>query len=154
MKRGFTILEFLIYIAILSMAVAGISLVVSNIFRAGARTDVIQEVNHNGRFAMQRMGQMIGGASEIEVVDEGKGLSFLVEGSSTVFSVREEDGRKKLKMGDASLTTDKVNVDRLLFKAITDNSVRVEMIVSFYNPQDIPDYEFKSFFTTSFALGN
>lgn len=161
MKKGFTILEFLIYITILTVAVAGMGLIVSNIFQVGVRTDILQEVSHNGRFAMKRMGQTIGEASSIiEPETEGNRLKLSFEGKDSIlFYVIEMAGRKKLVIQEedqpvVDLTTDKVNVDRLFFEKISDDSVRVEMIISFYNPQGLPKYQFKSFFGSSFTLRN
>ncbi len=164
MKKGFSIIEFLIYITILAIAVAAMGLVLSNVFRVGARTDVIQEVSHNGRFAMQRIGQTINEASGIDIKEGGKKLelSFKDRGP-IIFYVFEENERKKLRIKeedqDVDLTTDRVNVDILFFKKIivsddSVKSVRVEMNISFYNPQDLPEYEFNSFFTSSFTLKN
>ena len=103
MKRGFTIIEFLIYIVILAIAVAGISLIVSNIFRVGARTDVIQEVSHNGRFAMQRMGQIIKESSVIvEPQVQGNVLEIKdLDDNSTIFYV----SGGKLKIAEEEITS-------------------------------------------------
>ena len=157
---GFTIIEFLIYITILAIAIAGMGLILSNVFRVGVRTDVIQEVSHNGRFAMQRIGQVVKESSGIEIREEGRELALQFNGSSTTFYVFENDNGEKvliIKEGDqegVDLTTDRVNVDNLIFKKVSDDSVRVEMNISFYNPQGLPEYEFNSFFTSSFTLKN
>jgi type II secretory pathway pseudopilin PulG len=159
MKKGFSIIEFLIYITILTIAIAAMGLALSNIFQVGARTDVIQEVSHNGRFAIQRIGQTINEASGIDIKEEGKEmeLSFKDQGP-IIFYVSEENDRKKLRIQkedqDIDLTTDKVNVDNLFFKEASEDSVKVEMNISFYNPQSLPEYKFNSFFTSSFTLRN
>jgi len=158
MKKGFTIIEFLIYIAILTVTIGAIGLVMSNIFRVGARTDVVQEVSHNGRFAMQRIGQAIRESSGIEIEEGGKKLVLSFEDSAknpTVFDVFQ--GKLRIKEGNGDcieLTTSRVVVEKLLFKKVSDDSVRVEMNISFYNPQGLPEYEFNSFFTSSFTLKN
>jgi type II secretory pathway pseudopilin PulG len=158
-KKGFSIIEFLIYIAILAIAIAAIGLILSNIFRVGARTDVVQEVSHNGRFAMQRIGQVIRESSGItEPETEGNRLELLFDEEAknpTVFYVSE--GKLIIKEGngeDIELTTSRVAVKKLVLKKVSDDSVRVEMNISFYNPQGLPEYEFTSFFTSSFTLKN
>jgi len=159
---GFSIIEFLIYIAILTIAIAAMGLVVSNVFRVGARTDVVQEVNHNGRFTMQRIGQAVRESSGIKTEGNRLELSFEDPAKNpTVFDVSSE-GKLRIKEGnggDIELTTSRVVVDKLVFKKVSDDSVRVdsvrvEMNISFDNPQDLPEYEFKSFFTSSFTLKN
>jgi len=159
---GFTLIEFLIYIAILVIAIAGMGLIVSNIFQVGVRTDIVQEVNHNGRFAMQRIGQVVRESSDIikpELEIEGNRLELSFDEDSaknpTVFYV---SGGKLIIIegngGDIELTTSRVVVNKLFFKKVSDDSIRVEMNISFYNPQGLPEYEFKSFFTSSFTLKN
>lgn len=158
---GLSIIEFLIYISILAIAIGAIGLTLSNIFRIGGRTDVVQEVSHNGWFAMERMGQLIKEASDFSIED-GKKLNLnLKNGKSVSLYVFEENGRKKLKIkennDEIDLTTDKVNVDNLFFKEIAGEndfvkSIKVEMEISFYNPRSLPEYNFKSFFTSSFSL--
>lgn len=159
MKKGFSIIEFLIYIAILAIAIAAMGLVLSNIFRVGVRTDVVQEVSHNGRFAIQRIGQTIRESSGIDEPEtEGNRLELSFEDPAknpTVFDVSE--GKLRIREGNKEyieLTTSRVNVDKLFFQKVSDNSVRVEMNISFYNPQGLPEYEFNSFFTSSFTLKN
>ena len=159
MQKGFTIIEFLIYIAILAIAIVGIGLISSNIFRVGVRTDIVQEVSHNGRFAIQRIGQAVRESSGIiEPQTEGSSLKLSFEDSDknpTIFDIFE--GKLRIKEADNNyieLTTSRVTINKLVFKKVSDDSVRVEMNISFDNPQDIPEYEFNSFFTSSFTLKN
>ena len=159
MKKGFTTIEFLIYITILVIAIGAMGLVLSNIFRVGARTDVIQEVSHNGRFAMQRIGQTINEGSAIDIRNGGKELKISFRDRNPVlFYMLEEDDRKELIIQeggqDVELTTNRVNIDSIFFKKISDDSVRVEIKISFYNPQNLPEYQFNNFFTGSFTLKN
>jgi len=156
--EGFSLIEFLIYIAILAIVVAAMGLVASNVFQVGVRNDVVQEVGHNGRFAMQKIGQVIKESSYITIEEEGKKLVLSFENRSpAIFYVFEEaNGKKILRIQeedqDVDLTTHRVNVDSLFFKKVSEDSVRVEMNISFDNPQGLPEYEFKSFFTSSFTL--
>lgn len=159
MKKGFSIIEFLIYITILVIAIAAMGLVLSNIFRVGARTDVVQEVSHNGRFAMQRIGQTINEGSGIDIRDRGRELEISFKDRGPIlFYIFEENDRKELIIQeegqDIELTTNRVNIDSIFFKKVSDNSVRIEVKISFYNPQNLPEYEFNNFFTGSFTLKN
>lgn len=151
-ERGFTIVEFLIYAAILTMAIASMSLIMSNIFRVGVRTDVIQEVSHNGGFAMQRMGYTIRGASIAQIQENGQKLSLDNQAIAFYISdkklIMEENGQQY------ELTTSRVEVKRLFFEKIAEDSIKIEMEIAFYNPQELTDYEFKSFFTSSFVIKN
>ena len=156
MKNGFTVLEFLIYIVILAIALAGMILASSNIFQVGTITEVYQEVSHNGSFAVHKIGQSVKEASGISIKEGGKVLELSFKDKNpTVFDVF--DGKLRIKDGNSDyvdLTTNKVRVESLLFDKISDYSVRVEMHVSFSNPQNLPQYDFKSYFTSSFTLKN
>ena len=165
MQKGLTIIEFLIYIAILTMAIAAMGLVSSNVFQVGVRNDVVQEVSHNGRFAMQKIGQLVrksSGIIEPEPETERNRLELSFEDPTknpTVFDVSSE-GKLIIKEGEGEyyketeLTTSRVVINKLVFKKVSEDSLRVEMNISFYNPQDLPEYEFKSFFISSFTLKN
>jgi type II secretory pathway pseudopilin PulG len=158
MKKGFTIIEFIVYISILSIAIVAMGLVSINVFSVGARTNAIQEVTHNGRFVMHKIGLTINEANSL-VAPETQGQSLHLTFSDplkdpTIFDV--SDGKLRITEGSGEpieLTTSKVNVDQILFKKVADNSVKVEINISFYNPQNIPEYEFANFFTSSFFLG-
>jgi len=159
MQKGFTIIEFLIYIAILAIAIVGMGLISSNIFRVGVRTDIVQEVSHNGRFAIQRIGQAVRESSVIiKPQTEGSSLELSFKDpdkNPTIFDIFE--GKLRIKEADNNyieLTTSRVTINKLVFKKVSDDSVRVEMNISFDNPQNIPEYEFNSFFTSSFTLKN
>src|SRR4030042_5278719 len=149
---GFTIIEFLIYITILAMAVTALGLVSSSVFRERARNDVIQEVSQNGRFAMEKIGLAINESSD--AIIEGNELKlFSAENeATTTFAVL--GGKLVMKEGEENydITTSKVVISNLTFKKVGDNSIKVGTIVSYNNQQALPDYDFKSFFTSSFDL--
>jgi len=162
-ETGFTLIEFLIYIVILVIVIFAMGLVASNVFQIGVRNDVVQEVSHNGRFAIQRIGQAVRAASYIiepgEGENEGNRLELSFEDltkNPTVFDISSE-GKLRIKEGNGDyieLTTSKVAVEQIIFKKVSEDSVKVELNISFYNPQGLPEYDFKSFFTSSFTLTN
>ncbi len=148
-NQGLTIIELLIYIFILSMLVAMIGIISINVFQSGARTEAVQEVTHNGRFALQKIGQLTEAAERVEDPEtEGSQLQLLVEGSQITF--HESEG--VLMMGEDELTTSKVSVSNLNFKRVSDNSIKVEFLVSLLNPENAPEYEFSNYFSTAFTL--
>jgi prepilin-type N-terminal cleavage/methylation domain-containing protein len=161
-NKGFTIIEFLVYIAILAIVVNVMGGVALNVFRVGSRTDTIQEVAHNGRFAMQRMGQAIKSAKA--VISPEKEGSFLAlefeeaDKNPTIFDVsgktlRIKEGNKEY----VDLTSSEVNIDRVMFQKVSSigiDSVKIEMNISFYNPEGLPEYGFDNFFTGAFTIRN
>ncbi len=158
MKKGFTIIEFMIYISILSVAIAAMGLVSMNVFSVGARTDAIQEVAHNGRFAMHKIGSTINEANSLIIPSQQGSIIQLAftdpSRNPTTFDVTAG----KLRITEAGrspidLTTSKVVVDRIFFTRVSNDSIRVEMNISFHNPQNLPAHNFNNFFLSSFVLG-
>ena len=161
MNGGFTLFEFLVYITILAIVIAAIAGVASNVFQVGARTHAIQEVTHNARFAMQKMGQAIKSAEAIAFPETQGDLLILEfenqEKNPVIFDVFEKTLR--IKQGNkeyVGLTTSKVNVDIIKFKKVSYSSgldsIKIEMDVSFNNPRELLEYDFNSFFTGAFTI--
>ncbi len=159
-NKGFTIIEFLVYITILATVVNAMGGVALNVFRVGARTDAIQEVAHNGRFAVQRIGQAVKLASSV-ILPETGGNSLTLEfededKNPTIFDVsggvlRIKEGNK----GYVDLTTPKVDVGGIEFRKISSSgldSVKIEMNISFNNQKELPEYDFGNFFTGAFTI--
>lgn len=160
-NKGFTLIEFLVYTIILAVLINLIGSVALNIFQSGARVNTIQEVSHNGRFALQRIGQAVNGAKDI-ILPAATATSLVLEfeqedRNPTVFDVSEnvlriKEGNKEF----VELTSSKVNVENILFRRIVSEgpeSVKVEMNVSFDNQKELPEYDFGSFFTGAFTTG-
>lgn len=157
---GFTIIEFLVYIAILAIVITSMGGVALNVFQVGARTDAIQEVTQNGRFAMQRMGQAIKSADAV-IFPEAEDSSLVLEfedadKNPTIFDVFEKTLR--IKQGNKEyigLTTSKVNVDSIKFLKVSCSgldSVKIEMDISLNNQKKLPEYDFNNFFTGAFTI--
>ncbi len=158
MKNGFTLIEVLVYIVVLAMAIGGMTLVAVNIFEISARTSAVQEVAHNGRFAMHKINYEIKNASSIVSPEtEGDTLELLSDEVSVVFQVieNEEENEKKLTIErdgiSYDLTTSRVQIDALKFTKLSDDSIKVEMNISHSNPQNLPVQEFSNFFIGSFS---
>jgi len=161
-NKGFTILEFLVYITILVIVITAIGGVALNVFQVGAKTDAIQEVAHNARFSMQKMGHAIKSANAVVFPETESNLLILEfedeEKDPVIFDVFEKTLR--IKQGNkeyVGLTTSKVNVDSINFKKISSSgfdSVKIEMDISFNNPKGLFEYEFNNFFTGAFTTGH
>ncbi len=158
--NGFTLIEFIVYIALLVIMLATMGGVAINIMSASARTEVIEEVTHNARFAMQKMGYEIREAEGVirpgregDILhlrgDQEKGhILFYLEDGAVVIN---EEGYAPEK-----ITTNDVVVKNLRFTNTTlpgdVGSVQIEMDVEFYNPQNVPEYNFSDSFTASYSL--
>ena len=144
---GFTLIETLIYLAIVAVAVG--SFVVFSISVSGSRnkTFVIQEVQANARTAIQIMSQKIRAAEGINTaastfgVDPGV-LSLAVSDISkdpTVFELDQDDGILRITEGTASpvvLVSDEVKITNLVFTNLTSGgkgNIRIELTVEYNN---------------------
>jgi type II secretory pathway pseudopilin PulG len=158
---GFTLIEFLVYTIILAVLINIIGSVALNVFKMGARTDIIQEVAHNGRFTLQKIGQAVNSAKAI-TLPETEGSSLVLEfqeedKNPTVFDVFENTLRiKEGNKEHVELTSANVNVENIVFKRVASdglNSVKIEINISFNNQRELPEYDFESFFTGAFTAG-
>ncbi len=159
-NNGFTIIEFLVYISILAIAVNAMGGVALNVFKVGARTDAIQEVAHNGRFAMQRIGQAVKSASAVLSPETEGGVLTLefaeADKNPTIFDVSESVLRiKEGNKGYVGLTSSEVDVKSLKFSRVSLSgldSVEIEMDISFNNQKELPEYDFENFFVGAFTV--
>lgn len=159
--KGFTFIEFLIYGAILSLVVFAMGSIMINVLRIQPRGNAVLEVTYNGRFAMQRMGQYINQATTAEIEPGGNQitLSGFADPDKNPTTFRVTGGVLKVREGLTGqwidLTTQKVRVDSLNFERVSSpylDSIKIEMNISFYNPEDLAELDFSSFFRTSFVL--
>ncbi len=163
-SKGFTLVEFMVYTIILAVLINAIGEVALNMFKIGSRTDTIQEVSSNGRFALQRIGQAINSAEAVisPGTEEAEGNSLVLEfqeedKNPTVFDVSEKTLRIKEGTKEyVELTSSKVNVEGITFKRINSgglDSVKIEMNIFSDNQKELSEYEFDNFFTGAFTLG-
>lgn len=158
---GFTLIEFLIYSVIVAFLVGVLVLMGTNILENRASIAVTEEVNHNGKMAMEGIAYHIRKAESINSPIQGAESNSLElemdvsEEDPTVFEV-DVGSRLTVKRGTAeavSLTTEKVEVSFLSFTNVsyddTPGTVRVKMTVKYINPAERSEYEFeRTFYTT------
>ena len=89
-SRGFSLLELLIYMAILSIMSVILSASFLSLTKGRAKSESRTEVNSNLRFAMERIVQDINAASAVSAPDPGAASSTLqlsLSGSTTTWRV-------------------------------------------------------------------
>jgi competence protein ComGC len=64
-KKGFTLIEFLIYLALTTVLLGLIVAIGFNVLSGGTKVDSIQNVKDNGNYAIQKISNIIGNAEEI-----------------------------------------------------------------------------------------
>jgi Tfp pilus assembly protein PilW len=152
MKSAFTLIEFLIYIAIISSILVLISGFFWNIIFGSIKENAYQEVQQNGRFVLTKITQEIKKATGINSPSAGgsaNSLSLAMSSPSlnpTVFDLA--DGKLRITQGTnppIELTTDEVIVSNLKFTNLsyeaTPGTIRIEMTISYLNPANRTEYQ-------------
>lgn len=122
--KGFTLLEFILYFALISIVISSITIFALDVIRTRTKTAVIAEVEQNMRLGMQRVLRTVRQATELNIgastlnSDDGV-LSVDMNATSTTPTVFDLSGgtlRIKEGVGVATpLTTSSVNVTKLRF---------------------------------------
>ena len=152
MKKGFTLIEFLIYIAIVGSILVLMTGFFWNIVFGSVKENSYQEIQQNGRFAMTKITQEIKKANEINNPLPGNSADFLSlamanpDFNPTIFDLNEGELRiTQGTTGSFELTTDRVIVSNLLFTNLsypdTPGTIRIEMRINHLNPANRSEYE-------------
>jgi prepilin-type N-terminal cleavage/methylation domain-containing protein len=151
-KRGFTLIEFLIYSAILGMVlVLSVGFLWDMVF-GQIKEASYEEVQENSRFALMKISQEIKRAKAVNNPAPGfssNTLSLSMNNPSfnpTIFDV--VDGKLRITIGSSGpyeLTSNQVIVNSLRFTNLsypnTPGIIRIEMTVSHINPGNQSEYQ-------------
>lgn len=122
--KGFTLLEFILYFALIAIVISSITLFAVDVIRTRAKTAVIAEVEQNMRFGLQRILRTVRQAERLNVgasvLDDDDGVLSMDMASAsntpTVFDLADGVLRMKEGTGPATaLTSNRVVVSSLRF---------------------------------------
>lgn len=150
---GFSLLELLIYVAILS----GFLLVITNIFFTvstnSVREEVHTEVRQNLRFASDQVTNEVRKAAAIDFISaNGDTLRVIVDGAPTEFKVVGGVLQKIRGASTENITTDNVTVSTTdpVFTQIG-NTIQINLKID-YNDNGREDYKFFESVKTTASL--
>jgi Tfp pilus assembly protein PilW len=162
-NKSFTLIELLIYIAIISLVLVSITGFFWNIVLGNIKENAYQEVQQNSRFALTKITQQIKKAIGINNPLPGtsaSSLSLIMQDSNlnpTIFDVSE--GKLRIIQGASApieLTTDQIRVSNLQFTNLsylnTPGTLRVEMTLENLNPSGKTEYQASLDLKTSVSL--
>jgi len=159
MNRGFTLIEFLIYIAIVGTVLLVTGAIGFNVLFGKAKLMAIEEVSQNARFTMERIAMSVRNAETIQSPVPGASDSVLAlkmaDKTKNPTSFRLSDGSFKESPGAfVNLTSSETMVTALQFSNIsypnTPGTIRIQMTLQYTNPLNRPEYRFsKIFYTTA-----
>ena len=161
---GVSLMELLIYIAILSVILLVISSAFISISKTGGSVDARTEVNSNTRFASNRIIQDIKSASAVSVPAVVGGtaatLELTVSGDTILYDISAGQLRRKVNTGTPEpVTSNLVTVSSPIFTRLenfnsvfqaTTTTVDINMTVTHVNTGS--DYNYSSVINTTAAL--
>jgi prepilin-type N-terminal cleavage/methylation domain-containing protein len=145
-NQGFTYIELLIYIVILSILLTGAIQFMWNITYTRAKSNTMQEYNQNMRYLSQRLSYEIRNASAVNTA-VGSSLSLAFADSTrnpTIFTLNS--GRVYVGFGSSGscpttspcpITSNKININSLVFANYSTGdtkSINIDYSISATNP--------------------
>lgn len=167
LKKAFTLIEALIYIAILSILIVVIISFLYWSMSSNTKSAAMREVSDNAERIFEVMGYEIRESVGVYLptttstqlsletrkhLAEGEESSYIdfYETSSTVYFKRESSPNP------IALTSDKVEVENLSFRIIsttsTNSSVQVGIKINYKNPSGRPEYSAEFVATSTFSI--
>ena len=163
-RKGFSLLEMLLYVSICSVLLLSLSLASTFLLSSRVKNQSIADVHQQGSQVIQLITQTIRNAKSIDIPSVGATSSALTVTvvdqllSPTVFDI--SNGVLEIKEGSGPnvlLTNSHVTVSSLLFQNISstsslDRTVQVSFTIDYKNPSGRNEYSFTKSFTGSATL--
>jgi prepilin-type N-terminal cleavage/methylation domain-containing protein len=144
-EEGFTLIEMIIYLSIVSVVLVSLSYLILDIIGGQTKSDAHQEVNYNIRFISDQLRRDITAAQGVAALtDTTLRLSMAGDDITYAFNTASSTLEKKIgSSASSTYNTTAVNVTGIF----TDNSfgsrsqnVGVYTEVSYKNPDNLPDF--------------
>ncbi len=153
MQKGFTLIELIIYIGIVTVVLLAVINFGFEIIYGNVKSQAIREVQQNSRFVMEKIARIIEEASAINSPSPGNSADILsLEMANpnlnpTIFSVFDNKLRITQGVtGPYELTNNRVTVTDLQFTNLsytdTPGTVQIEMLIDHVNPDNKSEYVF------------
>lgn len=166
-KEGFTLIETLIYIAIIGMVVVSFVVFAMSISDSRNKAYVISEVQANHRTALNIISQRIRSAETVNIIgsifdsDPGALSLAMANGSKnpTIINLNQDDGILQITEGTAgpiAITSDEVKITDLVFTNLTGGeerkNIRIEITIVFNNADTDIEYNYSQSLQTAVSL--
>ncbi|MDA0207839.1 MAG: hypothetical protein O3B64_00310 [bacterium] len=165
-KRGSTLVEMILYVAIVSSVLIATTQYVVTLTRNRAKSEVLAEVAYNAAIIQAKLSYAARHAASITVgsstfdVDPGVLRFAMVDSGEdpTVFSLTEDDGSLQIGINGVTtqLTTGRVRVTNLVFTNLTSADdagiVLVEYTLEAINSSNSPFFDYVEEFQTAIRI--
>lgn len=158
-RRGNTLPEFILYIALVGLIVGLASTVIFAMMSSSRKLEAMEEVSQNGRAALERMVLAVRHAVAVTAPASGTSSRLVLQMANagvdpTVFTL--SDGALVMKEGGGATTTltaDNIVVRALVFQNVSPTgsagTVRLELHASSTNSASKQEYEYGRVFITT-----
>ena len=165
--QGFTLIELVIYIAILGTVLLSFTYFGLNVAGTRNKVNVVEEVQANGRIALAVLSQRIRDATGVNTstsvfgANPGGGVLSLMMAdvptkNPTVFRLDAVSKALQIQEGTANaifITSLQVQVTNLVFTNLTSTgsraNIRIELTISYNNPSGDPNFSYTASWTTT-----
>ena len=162
-KRGFTLVETLLYVSIISALVLIMSIFLFLLLEAKTKAETVWEVNSEGARAMRIITQAIRSSQSLTVPTQGNSGSVLTlsvsDGTKNPIVVNSDSSNLQIKEGTGAiipLTSSKVAVSALSFdnlsRGTSHGTVRIQFTLTHTNPSGRNEYSYTRTFYGSASL--
>lgn len=164
-SSGFTLIEVLLYVAIVSIIFGGIMSLLDATFKSRIRNEVIAEVERGGNNVMSVITQHVRSAQSITSPAASSTATTLtlvmpdMNISPVVFQI--SGGRIEMSergLGTTTLTSTQLTASSLLFtnlsRSTTEGAVRVMFTLDYANPGGVQAYNYQARFVGGASLKN
>ncbi|MFH1632228.1 MAG: type II secretion system protein [bacterium] len=166
-KKGFTLVETLVYIGLIAIIIASVAVFLTKLGQVRIKTLVISEVEMNARLVFDRLVEAARHAEAINIgastFDSDPGvISFdMVDAGEdpTIFSLTADNGNFQVNIagaGNTPITTDSVSISNLVFTNLTSSEdlgiIQVSYTVETLNTTDDPYFDYAETFQTTLRI--
>lgn len=160
-NSGFTLIETIIYIAIIGLVITSFIFFSISVSDSRNKNYVVQEVQANARVALNLISQIIRQASDANINNGSLFLTMDDENKNpTIINLNQDDGSLMIKQGvgdPIEINSNNIKVTQLIFTNLTKDSaerenIRIQMTVEYDNESSDIIFNYSQTLQTSVSL--
>ncbi|PIS04925.1 MAG: hypothetical protein COT81_03850 [Candidatus Buchananbacteria bacterium CG10_big_fil_rev_8_21_14_0_10_42_9] len=132
-REGFTLIEMLIYVALIAASAVIFTSFVVDVIDNSARIITVKEVHQNSRLILARLSQEIKTAKDFSGTFPGESIQ-LTRTDDTVITLAYDNLTNAVTLDGAPISSDEVRVTALTFDNNVSNVIEIDLTVEQGNP--------------------